>query len=327
MLKKRSIWGGLVLFLSALMLLSFGQTASAKYPSKTIEFVCYSSPGGGTDIFVRTATKALEKILKAQIVVSDLPGGSGTRGTSYVMGKPANGYTWLACTSTISASYYRGSMKYSYADLIPVAMGMNEVQTITVAASSPYKTADDFIAAIKGGKVMKYAISNLGSIDHFVAYGVTTALGKGLNDFKVIPFNSGGEGLLAALSGSVDVLVGNPSELMGQAEAGKVRILMVLGDKRLADLPDVPTAKEKGIDLVLGTWRGASVKKGTPESIVKTLEGAFRKTFEGEIFKKYLKANLMDENWLIGDDFRAFVKRDAEFTKRAIDDLGLAKKK
>lgn len=313
---------GIVLVITLVFSLA-GMASALEYPTKKIEMVCYSAAGGGTDVFVRTACQLLEPIINGQIIVSNMPGGAGTRGTTYVMGKPADGYTLLACTSTISASYYRGAMEYSYDDLIPIAMGMNEVQSVAVRADSPLKTADDLVAAIKSGQVIKWATSNLGSIDHFVAYAITKGLGKSIDDMQVIPFSSGSEALLAGLSGAVDAMVNNPSELMGQVDAGQVRILMILGDRRSKFLPNVPTAREVGLDYVLGTWRGVAVKKGTPPEIVELLRNGFKQVFQSEKYKKYLEFNLMDENWLIGDDFGEFIAWDAEFTRQAIEDLGL----
>ena len=100
-MKDQRILRVLVFFLTALLVFSFAGIATAKYPRKKIEWVCYSSPGGGSDRFTRTAVQDLEEILDTKIIVSNLPGGAGSRGVTYVMGKPADGHTLLTSTSTI----------------------------------------------------------------------------------------------------------------------------------------------------------------------------------------------------------------------------------
>ena len=121
------------------------------------------------------------------------------------------------------------------------------------------------------GKV-KIGVAHMASIDHVAAYEFGKAAGV---EFEFVPFDGGGEIIVALLGKVIDMGVLNPSEFMGQYDAGNLKPAVFLVADRLKGFPDTPTAKELGYEVEMATWRGVVVKKGTPDAIVKTLTRCF----------------------------------------------------
>jgi tripartite-type tricarboxylate transporter receptor subunit TctC len=119
----------------------------------------------------------------------------------------------------------------------------------------------------------------------------------------------------------------NPSEFMGQAEAGNVIPAVFLVSERLKEFPDTPTAKELGYDVEMATWRGVVVKAGTPDDVVKTLRDAFKESMDHKIYRNYLEDNSMGpESILIGEEWDAFLDQKWPVWKTAMEELGYIKK-
>ncbi len=164
----------------------------------------------------------------------------------------------------------------------------------------------------------------MASIDHVAAYEFGKAAGV---EFEFVPFDGGGEIIVALLGNVVDMGVLNPSEFMGQYEAGNVKPAVFLVADRLKEFPDTPTAKELGYDVEMATWRGVVVKAGTPDDVVKTLRDAFAKSMDHKIYQSYLEDNSMGpESVLIGADWDAFLDKKWPIWKAAMTELGYIKK-
>ncbi len=145
-------------------------------------------------------------------------------------------------------------------------------------------------------------------------------------EFEYVPFKSGGEIIVALLGKVVDMGVLNPSEFIGQFEAGNVKPAVVLVENRLKEFKDTPTAKELKYDVEMATWRGVAVKKGTPEPIVKILRDAFQKTMSHKIYQSYLENNSMGpESIMTGEDWDAFLDKKWPVLQDAMKELGYSK--
>ena len=301
--------------------------ADDEYPSKQINWYIHSSAGGGTDIFSRTVALRLRRELKANIVISTMSGGSGARMLNHLMEQPADGYTWNSFTNSNLATMARGNTTASREDVIGIARGCYDPQALVISTKDggTYKNIEEVLAKAKEspGKV-KIGVAHMASIDHVAAYEFGKAAGV---EFEFVPFDGGGEIIVAVLGNVIDMGVLNPSEFMGQYEAGNLKPAIMLVADRLKDFPDTPTAKELGYDVEMATWRGVVVKAGTPPEIVEKIRAAFAKSMEHKIYQNYLEDNSMGpESILIGADWDAFLDNKWPIWKQVMEDLGYVKK-
>lgn len=325
---KRSMLSALVVLMALGFLCQTATTASAeeKYPSKQINWYLHSSAGGGSDIFSRMVALPLRKILKAQIVISTMSGGSGARMLNHLIGEPADGYTIVTLTNSNLAAIARGTTKATRDDLVGIARGCYDPQSMVISTKGKYKSIQDVLAAAKSspGKV-KIGVAHMASIDHVAAHALGKAAGV---KFEYVPFKSGGEIIVALLGNIIDMGVLNPSEFIGQYEAGNVKPVVFLVAERLKDFKDTPTAKELGYDVEMATWRGVAVRKGTPAPIVKKLRDAFQKSMKSKIYKSYLADNSMGpESILTGEEWDAFLDKKMPVWRDSMKELGYIKKK
>lgn len=323
---KRSMLSVLVVLMVLGFVCQSAATAFAedKYPSKQINWYIHSSAGGGTDIFSRTAALRLRRILKTPIVISTMSGGSGARMLNHLMAQPADGYTLVSLTNSNLATMARGMTKATRDDLVGIARGCYDPQSLCISTKGKYKSIQDVLAEAKAnpGKV-KIGIAHMASIDHVAAHALAKAAGV---KFEYVPFKGGGEIIVALLGGVIDMGVLNPSEFIGQYEAGNVKPAIFLVENRLKEFPDAPTAKELGYDVEMATWRGVAVRKGTPAPIVKVLRDAFQKSMKHKIYQSYLEDNSMGpESVMTGEAWDAFLDKKWPIWQEAMKELGYAK--
>jgi putative tricarboxylic transport membrane protein len=301
--------------------------AEDKYPSKQINWYIHSSAGGGTDIFSRTVALRLRRILKTNIIIQTMSGGSGARMLNHLMKQPADGYTINSFTNSNLATMARGNCNATRTDVIGIVRGCYDPQGLVISTKDggTYKDIQAVIAKAKEKDgAIKVGVAHMASIDHVAAHEFAKAAGV---KFEFVPFKGGGEIIVALLGKVVDVGVLNPSEFIGQYEAGNLKPAVFLVSERLKGFPDAPTAKELGYDVEMATWRGVVVKKGTPDAIVEKLRAAFKKSMEHKIYRSYLEDNSMGpESILIGDDWDKFLDSKWPVWKDAMTELGYMKK-
>jgi tripartite-type tricarboxylate transporter receptor subunit TctC len=298
--------------------------AADEYPSKQINWYIHSGAGGGTDIMSRMVAMPLRKILKTDIVISTLSGGSGARMLNTLLEAPADGYTIVSLTNSNIATIVRGKTKCKMSDLTGIARGTYDPQSFVVAANGRFKTIQDAVAFAKANpEQLKFGITHMAGVDQVSAYQFSKAAG-----FKptFVPFKGGGEVVVAVINGTVDLGVLNPSEFASMYDAGKVKPVVFLLEERLESFKDVPTAKELGWDVEAATWRGFGLKAGTPAPIVQKLRESFMKAMGTSMYKNYLKDNSMDEKSIQdGEKWEAFLKKEYPIWETAMKELGYVK--
>ncbi|HUP98626.1 MAG TPA: tripartite tricarboxylate transporter substrate binding protein [Usitatibacter sp.] len=264
---------------------SWPSLAQEKFPSKPIEVVTHSGAGGGTDITARMMMVHAPAVLGTELVVANRVGGSGAAALAYAAGRPRDGHTILLITQSHLLTILQGKSAVKYDELVALARATADPQVLMVGKSSPIKNAQDLIAAGKSKK-LKAGVTHIGSIDHITLVGF--ARKAGLQAPTAVPFRGGGDIVVNVVSGNIDLGMLNYAEAESQIKAGDVRPVMVLSAKRLKVLPDVPTAKELGIDAEYDTVRGFVTLKGTPEPVLKTLEEGLIKAMKGQMYTTYI---------------------------------------
>ncbi len=247
------------------------QTAWAKYPEKDIKVIVHVSPGGGTDLMARIVVKHLGKKLGKNFIVENQTGAGGQVGwTALSMAKP-DGYTigtssWSIATHELT----RKKVPYKLRDsFTPIARVVLDPSGAFVLPTSPYKTLADLVAAAKKnpGKI------NWGGTFLWGAHHVHLLMLQKAAGIKLtyVPFDGVAESRTSLLGGHVDVGSSGASEYAELVKQGKLRGLAIAAPKRMANLPDVPTYKELGYKLQIGSDRGFIAPAGTPKECIQIL--------------------------------------------------------
>ncbi|ETF00616.1 ABC transporter substrate-binding protein [Advenella kashmirensis W13003] len=246
--------------------------AQAAYPEKPITLVVPFPPGGAVDTLGRIFAGSISEQTGKPVIVENRAGANGNIGTEAVVRAAADGYTILIGANGLAtnpAVYPRRSFN-EVDDLAPVAYVGYAPLILVVSQNSPFKTFSDLLDAAKAKPgAVSFATSGSGSAPHLASelLKITTH-----TDMLHVPYKGGSPAKLDLVSGRVSFMFLNPLEAVPQVEGHKLRALMVDSDKRIAQLPDVPTAKELGYpDLEAKVWWGFAVPKATPSEVVLAL--------------------------------------------------------
>ena len=291
------------------------------YPNRPVELIVPAGAGGGTDVLARAFAEAAKKHLPQPITVNNRPGASGMIGHGEMINARPDGYKLAVVFAEIVIVPHLGLTKLSYEDFTPIAQLNADPAAITVKADSPWRTLEEFLAASrsKPGE-LKMGNAGNGSIWHLAHAALEDKVGVKYNP---IPFGGAAPAVLSLLGGHVDAVAVSPGEVATHVQAGKLRTLAVMADKRLKGFDSVPTLKERGIDLSLGTWRGLAAPKGTPADVLAVLTEATRKSAEEPALREALDKLSMGFVYADAEAFRATMKRDNEMFKALVTKLGI----
>ena len=259
-----------------LLLLSFPVFAQ-DWPTKPVKFVSPYPPGGSVDPLARMFAAKLGESLKQNFIVENRTGASGVIGTDYVAKSAPDGYTFVFIFDT-HAVHQALNPKIPFdpvKDFEPVMIIGSAPMAITTGAMKPYKNFADAIAAAKA-KPDTVTLGNVGngSLAHLTTIVLNQAAGV---KFVPVPYKGGGPMSLDLMGGQVELAMASTAAQAQHVRGGKMRALALTGDKRSHTMPDVPTLKELGIDLVAHAWWGILAPAGTPRPIVDKLVLELRK--------------------------------------------------
>lgn len=300
--------------------------AAAPYPEKPIEFVTHSAPGGGGDIFARHIANLIEKekIVPVPMVVVNKSGGSGAVGVSYVASKKGEPYTIFATSPGIYATLVKGEVKASIGDFTPICALIQDPNVLVVRGDAPYKNIKEFIAAAgKKRKGLSLGLSSIGGGDHAIAVKMGEAKGV---EFNIVSFKQGTEATMAIMGGHVDFGLGNPGETAGQIQSGQLRVLATATDRRIPQMPNIPTLKEEGIDVSYASIRGILGPKDMPKEAVKYWETSFRKLTQSSSWKQYLEKEVVLDAFMGSAEFGKFFDNELPRLRGDLVRFGLVKK-
>ncbi|MCX5818335.1 MAG: tripartite tricarboxylate transporter substrate binding protein [Deltaproteobacteria bacterium] len=318
-----------VLFLVVLFVaIGMGNALGAgKYPEKPITMVVHAGAGGGSDIFARTLASAIEKdkLLPQPIIVENKTGGSGAIAFAYVAGKKKDPYYLVTAVTSFMTTPLMGLTPVGLKDFTPIANFAFDEYMLMVGPNSKLKSMREIIDFAKANpQKITVGGTQLGSSDSICAYLIEKAAGV---KFNFIVFNGGGEVNAALLGGHIDMAITNPGEALELYKAGKVKILGVFAEKRLAASLEIPTMKEQGINAIYVQNRGLCAPADIPADARKVLEEAFFKYTKTETFKKYCKDNMLSEAWMDGAAFGKFLDEWNGKYALILKDMNLIKKK
>lgn len=328
MLKKKSLVFFAATFVMILALAMQSQAANKPkdYPSRPIEVVVQYGAGGGSDIFVRQLMMPARRYLGTAINVTNMTGGAGVKASQYVLSQPADGYTIYNFSPEQLINTVLGRENYSE-EFAPLCQVQQDISMFYVSPQSKFKSIQDVIAFAKAnpGK-LQFTGTTPASPDEIIIMQFAKKAGI---QVKYIPFDKAPETHAAVLGNHLDVLHEEPGVIISLIEAKKLVPILVFSENRLEKFPDVPTAKEIGVDVTMGRWRGLAVKKGTPQGIIDYLAAQLKKAYDKPAYQAYAKASLLDlrPGWKGPAEFGKFWEAEYKDFKEILEGLGYTKKK
>jgi putative tricarboxylic transport membrane protein len=296
------------LVLAGIAVLAPAALAQGYKPTRPVEVVVHTGPGGGNDVLARAIAVIAEKenLLPVRMQVANRPGGNGNLAMAYVAEKRGDPNTLGLFTANMLTVYLVSpEAKVTVRDLTPIARLVLEPAVIAVKADAPYKTLADFVdAARKSPGQLKQSGGSITSRDNVVRQLLQKATGV---RWAYISFPGGGERIAALLGGHVDLMVIEPEEAGEHIRAGSMRVLAQVSETRLPGYPGVPTLKEAGFDVpTVPQIRGVVAPPGVPKENVAYWEDFFRRLTLTASWKKYLQDNQFEDGYQNGAELAKF---------------------
>jgi putative tricarboxylic transport membrane protein len=330
-MKRRSVGKGTVLggALLAAILASAPATAQWK-PTKAVEIVAPSGPGGTTDRTARVVARILQqhKLVDVAVNVVNKPGGSGTIGLNYLNQHPGDGHYIIIATTGSISNHIMGLIPYNHTNFTPLAMLFDEYLGVNVRTDSQVKSGRDLIDRLKKDpESLSFGIStSIGGANHTTLMVCLRAGGVDIKRLKTAVFPGGAASTTALLGGHVDVINTAPGNMVAHFKAGTLRTLAISSPKRLRGVfASVPTWREQGVNADSSSWRGLMGPKGmTPEQIAYW-DKVFAAMVKTEDWKKDLDANFWEDAYANAKG--ASKRLDEEYAeyKAILTELGVAK--
>jgi tripartite-type tricarboxylate transporter receptor subunit TctC len=312
------------LLLAAILVIGFSVTAgAATFPTKPITIIHSSAPGGSTDMSIRMLAKRMAVILGQTVVVEPKVGGGGFISGSAISSANPDGYTvGIFFTSNLTMAPFLRKAPYDVFKNTPIMSYAMYPFEFSVRNDSPWKTFKDFIDYAKAhpGQVT-VATSKPDSMENLPIWMLEDKLGFKV---KLVPSES--------VQGVADVLGGHAMAFTGVGTSipnirdGSMRGLATYLGERIPGLPDIPTLKEMGYDIVVESRINIYGPPGVPKDVVKILEDAFHKAMDDDDFQKICKNFGIIPSFLDGVQVDKFHRDLAAKTKPFLEKLGMIKK-
>ena len=321
-----------LLFLAP-MIVSPWQTVQAWEPTKPIEFVIPAGTGGGADQMARLISGIAEKnkLSPRPLIAVNKSGGAGAEGFLYVKEKKGDPHVIIITLSNLFTTPLHTGVPFNWKDLTPIARMALDQFVLWVNAETSYKTAKEYIAAVKaqsaGSNRMKMGGTGSAQEDQIITIQLEQALGV---KFTYVPFKGGGEVCVNLVGGHVDSTVNNPIECVSHWKAKRVRPLAVFDTARISagDWKEIPTVKEAlGTDIHYLMLRGIFGPPNMPKDAVEWYTGFLKKVYDTPDFKKYLEEGALKPEFATGAEYVKWVEENEKLHRELMTKGGLLSKK
>ena len=296
--------------------------AHAAYPDRPIKLIVPWGAGGDTDNIYRAFQPMFQKELGGTIVIANVGGASGTRGAKEAKDSPADGYTIFAIHDSIHSTYYTGVADVNYWDFEPICLVSATPSILTASPKTPWHSMQELLADAKKRPGEITVGATLGSTSHFFPALVEKAAGL---KFKYVSYEGTAKRMNALLGGHIDLAESNLTQ-KGKVDAGQMKFLAIATDKRMDEVPNLPTLKEVGIDVEYAVHRGLVAPKGTDPAALAKLRSACGAAAKEPAFLQAMKLQGTLVNYKNADDYATFFKQDDELNRKLAKELGMLKR-
>ncbi len=320
----------------AMLGLSVPVSAMAWEPTKPVEFVIPAGTGGGADQMARfiQGLVAKHKLMKEPIVAVNKAGGAGAEGFLYVKDNKGNPEELVITLSNLFTTPLATGVPFNWRDLTPVAMLALDEFVLWVNADSPYKTAKQYLDAIKAGTNGQFKMAGTGSKqeDQIITVAIDKVTGK---KFTFIPYKGGGDVAVQLVGKHVDSTVNNPIEAVAHWRAGKLRPLCVFDSQRMPykekiannmSWHDIPTCKESGLNVEYLMLRGVFMPGGVSQDQVDYYVNVFKKMRGLPEWKKFMEEGAFNQSFMSGKEYVNWVEKAEETHKGLMKEAGFLAK-
>lgn len=259
-----------------------GTAFAQEYPTKPITVVVPFSAGGPTDTVARLVAEAMSQDLGQQVVVQNVGGAGGTLGAGQVATAPNDGYTLLLHHIGMSTAptLYRSLPYDPLTDFSTIGLITSVPMTLVARKDFEPNTLEELLAYIKtNGENVTYAHAGIGSASQLCGM---LLMEQTETIMTTVPYQGAGPAMTDIIGGQIDMICDQTTNTTTQIQAGEVKAYAVTSPERLANLPDVPTTKEAGLDLEIGVWHGLYAPAGTDAAIIERLDAALQKALTNE---------------------------------------------
>ncbi|WP_210495629.1 tripartite tricarboxylate transporter substrate binding protein [Microvirga antarctica] len=298
---------------------ALAQDASSAYPTKPIRLIVPFAPGGSTDLVARLVAANLSKSLGQQVVVENHGGGGTVIGTQMAANAPADGYTLLLGSTTLSINPgLRNDLPYDTMKAFQPISNLSRIPYVLVASpKAGVKTIAELLAKAKAEPgAINVGSPGVGSGGHLASELFEMLAGV---DFEHVPYKGTGPAMTDLLGGQIDLLFGTILSVMPHIQSGALIPLAISTGERSASLPDLPTIAESGVPgYEASSWNSLLVPAGTPAPIVDRLNGDIRKALQSPDVVKALEQDGARPNPTTPDEFRAYLGNEIEKWRKVI---------
>ena len=302
------------------------QLSAQSYPNKPIRFIMPMAPGGVTDIVGRIVSQKITEQLGKPLVMEHRSGAGGNVGLEHTALSRPDGYTIVLGSGSLSISpaIYKKLNYDPINDLAPVSLTANVPAVVVVHPAQPFKTLKELVAYAKAnpGK-LRFGSSGVGTANH-LAGELLANLAQ--IDLKHVPYKGAGPALTALMSGEIQIMITAFSSALQHINSGRFRALAMCSRERSPSLPDVPTAKEAGIDgYEVSNWYGILAPGGTPHDIISRLNGAWVKSVAMSDTKELMQKAGVEPLSSTPEEMGEFIKSEISRWSKVVKDANIAK--
>jgi len=322
-LSRRSSFLKLICLVAAMGLVALGTTsAGAAYPERPIRMIVPWPAGGDTDAICRVMASCMEKALGKTIVVANISGASGTVGARETLKAAPDGYTILAIHDFIHSTYYTGVAEMTYKDFEPVALMTSTPSMLAAYGKAPWNTLKELIDDAKKRPDQITVGATMGSTAHFFPAMVAKAAGV---KWRYVSYDGTAPRMTALLGGHVLLGDTNLTQL-DKVKGGQMKLLAIATAQRLPEIPDVPTFRELGYDVIYSVSRGIVAPKRTPEAVLAKLEEACAKAAKDPTFAESMQKQGTLVQFLSRKGYAEFLEKNDKMNADLAQALGYKRK-
>jgi putative tricarboxylic transport membrane protein len=293
-------------------------TAAGWEPTKPVEFIVPAGTGGGADQMARMLQGIVTKnnLMKQPMIVVNKPGGAGAEGFLAMKEAKGDPNKIVITLSNLFTTPLATGVPFNWKDLTPVAMLALDQFVLWVHAETPYRTAKDYLAAVKAGGPNKFKMGGTGSKqeDQIITVAIEKATGT---KFTYVPFKGGGDVAVQLVGKHIDSTVNNPIEAVAQWRAGALRPLCVFDDERMPyktkvtdtmSWNDIPSCKESGVAVDYLMLRGIFMPAGVTKDQIDFYVDLFKKVRETPDWKKFMEEGAFNTTFMAGAEYTKWVE-------------------